>query len=77
PSGMELVFLPAYSPILNAIEEFWSVCVAKVKRSNLTRKEQLTPRVKETTVKVALKSYHGFCRHANNLIKHCLESTSF
>ena len=57
---MELVFLPAYSPILNAIEEFWSVCVAKVKRSNLTRKEQLTPRIIETTAKITLESYRGF-----------------
>ncbi|KAI5969027.1 hypothetical protein CANMA_001939 [Candida margitis] len=53
-SGMELVFLPAYSPSLNAIEEFWSVCKAKVKRSNLSRKEQLTPRVREATAKMQM-----------------------
>ncbi|KAI5962014.1 hypothetical protein CANMA_003666 [Candida margitis] len=76
-SGMELVFLPPYSPALNAIEEFWSVCKAKVKRSHLSRKEQLTPKVKEATAKITLESYQGFCRHANDYMQHCLESTSF
>ncbi|KAI5965432.1 hypothetical protein CANMA_003402 [Candida margitis] len=76
-SGMELVFLPPYSPALNAIEEFWSVCKAKVKRSNLSRKEQLTPKVKEATAKITLESYQGFCRHVNDHMQHCLESTSF
>ncbi|KAI5970613.1 hypothetical protein CANMA_000354 [Candida margitis] len=76
-SGMELVFLPAYSPALNAIEEFWSVCKAKVKRSNLSRKEQLTPRVREATAKITLESYQGFCKHASSFIPYCLEKRSF
>ena len=76
-SGMELVFLPAYSPSLNAIEEFWSVCKAKVKRSNLSRKEQLTPRVREATAKIVLESYQGFCKHASSFIPYCLEKKSF
>ncbi|KAI5953758.1 hypothetical protein KGF57_003967 [Candida theae] len=76
-SGMELAFLPAYLPALNAIEEFWSVCKAKIKRSNLTRKEQLTPRVREATAKITLESYQSFCKHASSFIPYCLEKRSF
>ncbi|KAI5965434.1 hypothetical protein CANMA_003404 [Candida margitis] len=75
-SGMELVFLPPYSPALNAIEEFWSVCKAKVKQSNLSRKEQLTPRVREAAAKITLESCQGFCSYANDHIQYCLESRS-
>ena len=76
-SGMELVFLPPYSPGLNAIEEFSPMCKAKVKRSNLSRKEQLIPKVKEATTKITLESCQGFCRHANDHMQHCAELTSF
>lgn len=37
-SGLQLVFLPPYSPSSNAIEEFWSVCKSKVKTSCLEEK---------------------------------------
>lgn len=76
-SGLELVFLPPYSPGLNAIEEFWSVCKSKVKRSNLSKKEQLTPRVKEATENITLDSYKGFCRHAARHIDLCLQQQLF
>ena len=76
-SGLELVFLPPYSPGLNAIEEFWSVCKSKVKRSNLSKKEQLTPRVKEATENISLDSYKGFCRHASRHIDLCLQQQLF
>ncbi|KAI5952225.1 hypothetical protein CANMA_005068 [Candida margitis] len=76
-SGLELVFLHPYLPGLNAFEEFWSACKAKVKQSNLSRKEKLTPRVREATAKITLESYQGFCRHANDHMQHCLESRSF
>ena len=76
-SGVELVFLPPYSPGLNTIEEFWSACKVKVKRSNLSRKEQLTPKVREAIAKITLESYQGFCKHANDHLQYCLELTSF
>lgn len=76
-SGLELVFLPPYSPGLNAIEEFWSVCKSKVKRSALSRKEQLTPKVMDATSRVSIESYDGFCRHANDHIQLCLDKQEF
>lgn len=76
-SGLELVFLPPYSPALNAIEEFWAVCKSKVKRSNLSKKEQLTPKVREATQHIALESYEGFCRHASSHFELCLQQELF
>ncbi|CEP15945.1 hypothetical protein [Parasitella parasitica] len=31
--GYECVYLPPYSPELNPIEQFWSVCKSKIERS--------------------------------------------
>lgn len=76
-SGLELVFLPPYSPSLNAIEEFWSVCKSKVKRSALNRKEQLTPKVMEATSKIVEESYQGFCRHSGSHVQLCLDKQEF
>ena len=76
-SGLELVFLPPYSPGLNAIEEFWSVCKSKVKRSALNKKEQLTPKVMEATSKISADSYGGFCRHAGDHVQLCLDKEEF
>ncbi|RLV92537.1 hypothetical protein JA1_003068 [Spathaspora sp. JA1] len=76
-AGLQLVFLPPYSPCLNAIEEFWAVCKSKVKRSNLSKREELTPRIREATSKITVESYEGFCSHAREHIQPCLKRESF
>lgn len=64
-SGSELVSLPPYSPNLNVIEELWSACTARVKRSHLSKKEQHSPQVLEATNQIGVESFKGFCRNAD------------
>ncbi|KAG0938412.1 hypothetical protein G6F57_006859 [Rhizopus arrhizus] len=40
--GYGCVYLPPYSPELNPIEQFWSVCKSKLKREALLEEETLT-----------------------------------
>ncbi|KAG1217517.1 hypothetical protein G6F35_009088 [Rhizopus arrhizus] len=40
--GYGCVYLPPYSPELNRIEQFWSVCKSKLKREALLEEETLT-----------------------------------
>jgi hypothetical protein len=39
------IYLPSYSPELNPIEQFWSVCKSKVKKHRLLDEETLTTRI--------------------------------
>lgn len=72
-SGLEIVYLPPYSPALNAIEEFWAVCKSKVKAKRLTAIDDLSMRVNEACQEITTKSYQGFCRHASRFIEPCLK----
>jgi transposase len=40
--GYSCVHLPPYSPELNPMEQFWSVCKSKLKREALLKEEVLT-----------------------------------
>ncbi|KAG1324259.1 hypothetical protein G6F62_009199 [Rhizopus arrhizus] len=44
--GYGCVYLLPYSPELNPIEQFWSVCKSKLKREALLEEETLTSRIK-------------------------------
>lgn len=76
-SDLELVFLPPYSPCLNAIEEFWAVCKSKVKKAKVEKKEGLTLAVCESVNQISIESYEGFCRHASKYIEYCLDRQLF
>ncbi|KAG0841955.1 hypothetical protein G6F17_009019 [Rhizopus arrhizus] len=43
--GYGCVYLPPYSPELNPIEQFWSVCKSKMKREELLQEETLSSRI--------------------------------
>jgi transposase len=43
--GYRCVYDPPYSPELNPIEQFWSVCKKKIKREKLLEKETFTSRL--------------------------------
>ncbi|EEQ40196.1 hypothetical protein CLUG_04324 [Clavispora lusitaniae ATCC 42720] len=76
-SDLELVFLPPYSPCLNAMEEFWAVCKSKVKKAKVEKKEGLNLAVCESVNSISIESYEGFCRHAGKYIEYCLDRQSF
>lgn len=76
-SDLELVFLPPYSPCLNAIEEFWAVCKSKVKKARVEKKEGLTSAVRESIFQIPIESYRGFCRHAGKYVDYCLDRQLF
>jgi hypothetical protein len=42
------VYLPSYSPFLNAIEEFWSNVNAGVRRNSLAADDRLSDRICES-----------------------------
>lgn len=72
-NGLELVFLPPYSPDLNAIEEFWSECRSRIKKFVLSKNKALTSTVKESVGKIPIESYDDFCKHAGDYAQHCLD----
>lgn len=72
-NGLELVFLPPYSPDLNAIEEFWSECKSRIKKSPLIRNELSISTVKLVLNKIPIESYDDFCKHAGDYVQLCLE----
>ncbi|KAG1142638.1 hypothetical protein G6F38_007600 [Rhizopus arrhizus] len=43
--GYGCVYLPPYSPELNPIEQFWSVCKSRMKREELLQEEALSSRI--------------------------------
>lgn len=46
--GYGSVHLPPYTPELNLIEQFWSVCKSKVKREQLLEEETFPSRIRDT-----------------------------
>lgn len=60
--GYGCVYLPAYSPELNPIEQFWSVCKSKIKREELLQEETLSSRIGDACNTILLSDLQGFCR---------------
>ncbi|EIE90456.1 hypothetical protein RO3G_15167 [Rhizopus delemar RA 99-880] len=71
--GYNCVHLPPYSPELNPIEQFWSVCKSKLKREALLQEETLTSRIKEACNSVLISDLKGFCRYSQKKFDNCLE----
>ncbi|EIE80821.1 hypothetical protein RO3G_05526 [Rhizopus delemar RA 99-880] len=71
--GYNCVHLPPYSPELNPIEQFWSVCKSKLKREALLQEETLTSRIKEACNSVLISDLKGFCRYSQKKFDDCLE----
>lgn len=45
--GYRCIYLPLYSPELNPIEQFWSICKCKLKREQLLDEKALSTRIAE------------------------------
>ena len=71
--GYGCIYLPPYSPELNPIEQFWSVCKSKLKRETLLAEETLTSRIRDASNKVLISDCHGFCRYSAARFQDCLD----
>lgn len=71
--GYGCVYLPPYSPELNPIEQFWSVCKSKLKREKLLKEETLTSRITEACNNIYISDLQGFCRYSVSKFNDCLE----
>ncbi|KAG0783371.1 hypothetical protein G6F57_002187 [Rhizopus arrhizus] len=69
------VYLPPYSPELNPIEQFWSVCKSKLKREALLEEEILISRIKFTCNNVLISDLRGFCKYSVAKFSGCLEKS--
>lgn len=70
--GYGCVYLPPYSPELNPIEQFWSVCKSKVKREALLKEETLSSKIREACNNVLTSDLQGFCRYSVVKFDDCL-----
>ncbi|KAG1255894.1 hypothetical protein G6F68_010039 [Rhizopus microsporus] len=70
--GYGCVYLPAYSPELNPIEQFWSACKSKLKREELLQEETMSSRIGDACNKVLLSDLQGFCRYSATRFEDCL-----
>jgi transposase len=70
--GYGCVYLPPYSPELNPIEQFWSVCKSKLKREQLLDEEAPTTRIADACNRVLYSDLQGFCRYSASKFDDCL-----
>lgn len=71
--GYGCIYLPPYSPELNPIEQFWSVCKNKLKREKLLKEETLSSRIAEASNSICLSDLKGFCRYSVTKFQDCLD----
>ncbi|KAG1207763.1 hypothetical protein G6F35_010953 [Rhizopus arrhizus] len=69
--GYGCVYLSPYSPELNPIEQFWSVCKSKLKREQLLDEEAPTTRIADACNRVLYSDLQGFCRHSASKFDDC------
>ncbi|KAG0755377.1 hypothetical protein G6F61_010362 [Rhizopus arrhizus] len=62
--GYGCVYLPPYSPELNSIGRFWSVCKSKLKREQPLDEETPTTRIADACNRVLYSDLQGFCRYS-------------
>lgn len=70
--GYGCAYLPPYSPELNPIEQFWSVCKSKVKREALLKEKALSSKIREACNNVLTNDLQGFCRYSVGKFDDCL-----
>ncbi|KAG1141000.1 hypothetical protein G6F37_005905 [Rhizopus arrhizus] len=71
--GYGCVYLPPYSPEINPIEQFWSVCKSKLKREAILEEETLTSRIKVACNNVLISDLRGFCKYSVTRFSDCLK----
>lgn len=70
--GYGCINLPPYSPDLNPIEQFWSVCKCKVKREALLKEETLSSKIRDACNQVLPSDLQGSCRYSVARFDNCL-----
>ncbi|GAN06739.1 conserved hypothetical protein [Mucor ambiguus] len=71
--GYRCVYLPPYSPELNPIEQFWSVCKSKLKRERPLEEETLSSRIADACNQILLNDLKGFCKYSIDGFDDCLQ----
>jgi transposase len=74
--GYDCVYLPVYSPELNPIEQFWSICKSKFKREGLLQEEILSSRIGDTCNMIILSDLQGFYIYLAARFEGCLNCRS-
>ena len=69
--GYRVMYLPPYSPELNAIENFWAIVKGKMKCENLMTEETLSQRIADAYNNVRISDLRGFCGHSKRHITYC------
>jgi transposase len=69
--GYRVMYLPPYSPELNAIENFWAIVKGKMKCENLMTEETLSQRIADAYNNVHVSDLRGFCGHSKRHITYC------
>ena len=67
--GYRVMYLPPYSPELNAIENFWALVKSKMKRENLMTEKTLSRRIADAYNNVRVSELCAFCSHSTAEIK--------
>lgn len=75
--GYRVMYLPLYSPELNAIENFWAIVKRKMKRENLMTEETLSQRIADACNNVRVSDLCGFCGHSKRHITYCRDKIHF
>lgn len=65
------MYLPACSPGLHPIEQFWGVVKVKMKRDRLLAEEILSDRIADASNDVLISDLYGFCNHSKRQIIKC------
>ncbi len=76
-SGYRVMYLPPYSPELNAIENFWALVKRKMKRENLMTEETISQRIADACNNVRVSDLRGFCSHSKRHISYCRDKIHF
>ncbi|KAI7876055.1 hypothetical protein K492DRAFT_135768 [Lichtheimia hyalospora FSU 10163] len=69
----QCLYLPPYSPELNPIEQFWSVCKSKLKREKLLDDETLSSRIADACNHIYISDCEGFCRYSAARLDDCMK----
>lgn len=67
----KFMYLPTYSPEINAIEQFWSFVRGKMKRDKLLESKTMSSRIKDACELVLLSDLYGFANHSKRQISKC------
>ena len=62
--GYSYVYLPAYSPELSPIKQFWTVCKSKLKRKELLQEETLSSRSEDAYSTILLSDLQELYRYS-------------